>query len=503
MKRMAKLVCWLMMSSVAVAAPQTPPEVLPDGTLPFHLRDCLVRGLESNLSLISARLGPEIAAQQVRIADSEFDVGLTSSLAKSRNVSQPTDPTIPSGRETESYNIGVGQKLSFGADWSAAFFTSTDDAPGFNFYNPFKVSGVQVTLKVPLLDGRGREQTLESLTLARTNVNISRYDLHRQAQDTMQAVENSYWDLVAARSALGVAERKLKRAQDLLNLNKKKVEVGTLAPIEITVADADVAASEEGLIGAQITLADAQDALMQLLALPRTSPAWDAEIVPLDAPVFERQTFDLEQVIEQALISRPEIQQARIDLNDKELLVRNAKRRKLPNADLDMSATSSGDSLDVMNLMNEGFRESVEEIPDIVNYNYRLALNVSIPLGNKAAKADFAIAQLNRTRSEILLADQELAIRTEVRSSVRGVMSGIKRVDAAGVSVALQKKKLEAEQKKFDNGMSTSFEVLSFQNDLADAELSEIRAVLNYTKALVTLEKARGQLLESRGLVLD
>jgi outer membrane protein TolC len=126
----------------------------------------------------------------------------------------------------------------------------------------------------------------------------------------------------------------------------------------------------------------------------------------------------------------------------------------------------------------------------------------TLPIGNKAAKARHRIAELNREKGSVDVQNQEQTVRVEVRSAVREVESGVKRVAAARKNVELQEKKLEAEQKKFENGMSTSFEVLTFQNDLADAELSMIQAGLDYARSLIAFERSKGVLLESRGLTL-
>ena len=226
-------------------------------------------------------------------------------------------------------------------------------------------------------------------------------------------------------------------------------------------------------------------------------------MIPSDAPSFEPVEFDADQLLEEALVTRPEMYTAKQAIRDQELRVRNARRRLLPTADLNIRGTSSGDSFVLETFMNDDFTESVSEIPDVVNYNYRIGLSLSVPLGNKAAKAGYAIADLELQKTRFALTNQELTIRTEVRSAVRGVTSGLKSIEAAKVTVELREKSLDAERKKMDNGMSTSFQVLEVQNDLADAELSEIRAVLNYNKSLVTLEKSRGTLLTARGLKLD
>ena len=126
----------------------------------------------------------------------------------------------------------------------------------------------------------------------------------------------------------------------------------------------------------------------------------------------------------------------------------------------------------------------------------------SVPLGNKAAKANLRVAELTTQKGEIDVLKQEQTIRVEVRAAAREVDSGTKRIAAANKNVELQEKKLDAEEKKFQNGMSTSFEVLTFQRDLADAELGRINAALSYIKALVALERSKGTLLQARGLTL-
>ena len=139
---------------------------------------------------------------------------------------------------------------------------------------------------------------------------------------------------------------------------------------------------------------------------------------------------------------------------------------------------------------------------DTDSTNWNLGLVYRYPFRNRSAKANYAIAKISTEKSDIALQSVEQDIRVDVRRSVRETKSGIQRVAAARKNAELQNKKLEAEQKKYDNGMSTSFEVLTFQNDLADAELSQIRAALDYVKSLTALERSKGTLLEARGLSL-
>ncbi|TDI47901.1 MAG: hypothetical protein E2P01_06140 [Acidobacteria bacterium] len=134
--------------------------------------------------------------------------------------------------------------------------------------------------------------------------------------------------------------------------------------------------------------------------------------------------------------------------------------------------------------------------------NWSVGMTYGYTIGNRRAKATYAIARINREKSELDVRIVEQDIRVDVRVAARAVTSGAKRVAAARSSAMLQRRTLEAEQKKYENGMSTSFEVLRIQTDLSDAQLSEIRAILDYTKALADLERAKGTLLEARGLAL-
>src|SRR5262249_27719055 len=150
-----------------------------------------------------------------------------------------------------------------------------------------------------------------------------------------------------------------------------------------------------------------------------------------------------------------------------------------------------------------GLGSALEEIPKLNNYTWTVALTYAVPIRNRAAEADYANAMIGREKAELSEQNTEDIVRVDVRRAVRAVESGYERVVAARKNVELQQKKLDAEQKKFDNGMSTSFEVFTFQTDLRNSQLSLIQAVLDYNKSLADLERAKGTLLESKNLKLD
>jgi outer membrane protein TolC len=487
----------------------------------LSLAQCLRIALDNNLDLVSARKDPEVSAHNVSVEQARFDITLTAGASRFESEEEITSLSDLNERTSDGASVGIGRTLEFGADYGVTLQAARNELSGPLVGVPASYgANLELSFNVPLLRGFGRTPTTERLQLARGNLEISREELRRRAHATLEAVEGAYWDVVAARQALEVAHRKLRRAKDLLELNRKKVEVGTLAPIEITQAEAGVAANEEDVIVAGTALDNAEDELLRQLAIPQDDPMWDQALRPADKPSFAAVDIDLERAIDEALDRRPEMSSARQDVRNRQLSERSARNAVRPGLDLALSATPAGNNFetqilgpgpdgipgtfddDFETLVEGAVAESLSEIPDLENFQWSVGLNFSYPILNRAAKAGYSLAVLNREKAEIGLRNQEQAIRVEVRRAAREVQSGSKRVDAARANVVLQGKKLEAEQKKFENGMSTSFEVLTFQNDLADAELGEIRALVDYNKALAALERAKGTLLEARGLEL-
>jgi outer membrane protein TolC len=499
----------LLLLAVAPAPAAEPEEVQ------LALADVLRTALENNLDLVQARIDPEIAGHAVEAEEGAYDPVLTSNVGATQRRTEALNEFVPSTDDTV-YGAGVGvqEALKFGAQYSAVFDTSRAEGDSYLF-EPSWRSQLALNFDLPLLRGRGTENTTESLLLARGNLEISREELRRQAVEILERVEGAYWDVLAAHEAVRVAYQALTRAEDLLELNRKKVEVGTLAPIEITQAEAGVASQREGVILSEEARENAQDEIRRLLAIPPGDALWSRRLVPIDRPGLMQhpaEAVDVEAAITQALASRPELVSARQDLRNRELSERVAHNAVLPGLGLHADVTPIGNNLietipgtifTPTQYITDGLPESLEEITRFDNYTWNVGFQLDIPLGNRTAKASYRIATLDRQRAEVSLQNLEQNIRVEVRQAARAVESGRQRVEAAQANVLLQQKKLEAEQKKFENGMSTSFEVLTFQNDLSDAELSLIRAALDYVKATTALERAKGTLLETRNLRVE
>ncbi len=507
----------LASSPVRAAAPAAAENDEPADAVRLSLGDALSRSLEHNLDLEVFKKDPEIAYQDVLFQKAAFDPNFYSTLNHSEDKTEPSQAFQSSQTKTDSITAGFSPSLlDFGGRWRAELFSQrVDSNNNINFYNPQYLSGLTLGFTMPFLRGFGKEATTSALVIAKRNLKVSHDELRRQATITLRAAEDAYWNLRAAREAQRVALQTLKLSQDLYDLNKKKVEVGTLAPIEITQAEANVASNVELTIRGKEAVLNAEDNLRHILAIPKDDPMWTHTIIPTEEPVRDERAVDLDAAIATALQARPEIIEAKVALDNASLSEKASKNAAKHQLDLDASVTPSGNNLkDVVSpgpdgipgnaddFITGGLGESYNEIPKFNNYRWTLGLTYSVPLANRAAKANYAISRINREKQEITVSNTEDVIRVDVRTAVRAVESGFERITAARKNVELQQKKLDAEQKKFDNGMSTSFEVFTFQTDLRNAQLSLIQALLDYNKSLSDLERAKGTLLESKGLAL-
>ena len=504
--------------SVPAGMAQVPDEPDPNA-VQLTLAECINRALENNLALRIVKLDPAVARQFVTFQDATFDpvLGASASYGESDSTASTTlDGTpLPDSDNTSdslSADASLSQALKFGASYEVGVGYADDKSTGVNF-DPdtgFLVRSTDesealrpfLTFNLPLLKGFGTEVNTLALVQAENDVKISDETLKRNADVIMKGVLDAYWDVAASRAAVRVSKQSLKLAQDLFELNKKKVEVGTLAPIEITQAEAGVASREEGVIVAENLLRDTEDQLRRLLAVPPDDPLWDKPIIPADKPSSEPTAIDLDAAIATALAERAEVLNARLDLETSKLSARVAHKNVRHRLDLQVGVNAQfRDAPSSTTLLNvAGQPTTTADFQTDAFPNWTVGLVYAYPFGNRAAKANAAVAKINEERAQINLEIAEQDVRVDVRTAARAVESGAKRVAAAHSNTILQQKTVDAELKKFENGMSTSFEVLRIQTDLSDAQVAEIRAVLDYNKALADLERAKGTLLASKGL---
>ncbi len=507
----------------------TPPNLAPlvmerpaSGEIPLSLQTAVELALAHHLDLQGSLIDRASAQARVRQQRGAFDPVLSGFYQHSRQV-QPSPSSLQASigvDTTDYYRTGMTHKLSYGATYEV-----TMEGRRSETNNPFVVLSpsytMDFTLKYtqPLLRGFGRDANRAALAQALNSASIARLDVQMRARDVARDAIRGYWELVFAIRDLQVRRASLGLAQELLRKNKIMVEVGTLAPLEIAQAEASVAEREFRIIGAVNAVGAAEDNLRRLLGVVENSDWWSARIVPKDDPVFSAVSAGLEDSLRAAMERRSEMESATLALASARLAVAQAKDSLLPQlnleaewsanglafklGDMDPLVDSDGDG-DPTNDNDEVRPGDWDEAKDAVTTHdyegWRASLTWSQPLRNRAAEGDYLVRRLALEDARINQARTRQTVILEVRRAVRDLDSARESVASATVSRQLQEKKLDAEIKKFENGLSTNFEVLQFQTDLQTAESTELRALTDYLQAMAELGRARGTLLRDYGL---
>ena len=492
----------------------TPPYVL-------SLQDTLKAALEGNLDIVVRSFDPRRSEELVTASQAPFDPQMTGSATSSldeetfhRAIDKPptnplTDFAFPSSNKQHTYTAGFQDPLKIGGTYNidisaidAIFAGSQFDFPTFSTF-PTLSQGYQASWKVSytqsLLRNLGPKANGWLILVAKNNLGISESQFRQTVIDTLASAEKAYWDLNFALMDLKTKRSSLQLATDFMEQNRIKVRVGTLAPIEITQAEAGVADREEAVIIAESAVKTAEDALRQVMNVPRDSPIWSQSITPSDPPPLNEVVVNAEEAGATAETSRPDLEQARLNVSSKEteLVYRRNQRRWA----LDFNGFIGHGGVSGL-LSDTGYPGAINNLRSDFQTDWSASLSLGVPIGNRQAVAAFTRVEYEVSQARYDLERLTLAARIEVRSAVRQVETNLKRVRAAQVNVRLQREKLSAEQKKFENGMSTSFQVLSFQNDLASAESRENQAIVDYNKSLAELERVKGTLLRTKNMVM-
>jgi len=353
----------------------------------------------------------------------------------------------------------------------------------------------------PLLRNFKIDGTRQQLLISEKNRDIAGTQLEQSIAVTVRNVRNAYYDLMGAIASLGVQRQSLDLARQSLKDNRARVEIGTMAPLDIVQAEAEVATREEAVILAEAAIERQQDQVRVLVFNPSSPDFWTARIEPIDTVTFTATAVDIDAAVKNALGKRTDLEVARRNLEINDVNIRFFRNQTLPevNASVSYNARAIG-GLQVTrapdpdtNLPTGPILSSAQQsyfstltsafAGDFPGWNVQL--NMSYPIGGSSQEAQLARARLQQTQSQRQLASLELQIATQVREAGRNVQTNAKRVDATRASRALAEKRLEAEEKKYQAGMTSSFFVLTAQRDLNIARNAELIALVEYSKSVV------------------
>jgi outer membrane protein len=389
-----------------------------------------------------------------------------------------------------------------------------------NDFNPSTSASLGLSITQHLLQGFGPAVNSRQIHIARNNREVADLTFKLQVETTVAAVMSLYWQLVAFNESVRVAQEAVTAAQRLYEDNKRQVEVGTMAPIEVTRAEAQIAAADQQLTLARMQVLQ-QETIMKT-ALSRTGVASpsvaDAHIIPTDViriPDVEP-ISPVQDMMAMALASRPELAQSRIQIQNQELTIRGSKNGLLPTLDAVVNVSNSALAGDLTTLSAPpgtirgnnaffvgGYGSVLTQLFSRNFPNYAAGFNLTIPLRNRAANAQVINDELTLRQQQFGLQRLENQIRVDVQNALIALTQARASYQSAAQQRKLQAQTLDAEQKKLALGASTIYNVIQDQQSLTAAESNEVTAQAAYVRAKVELERATGQILTNHNISLD
>jgi outer membrane protein TolC len=503
------------MGAIAQEQPATPaarqttpvPEARDDNENPRALRltlDGAIQGtVESNLGIRLQRYDYQMTGWTARSQFGRFDV--FSFATFSTGDRKPASPGAPSISDMTA-NVGARQALSTGGSYQLSFSNNETTV-----LEPAYSSDFRFGLNQPLLRDFGVDVNRRFINIARNNLGISEGAFETALMVGVLGAEQAYYDLIYARQNYDVRRQSLDLARDQERITQIRIDVGASAPLDILEPRVAIATREEEVIAAEASIRDAEDRLRRLMNLPASE--WDRPIIPTEPIAFTPVIVDLEASVTRAFQLRPEIRQAGLGVENDEIELLYARNQVLPELDLNLNYGLAGlggsqiirDPLtnEPIGIIGGAFSDAINQVFGLDYPNWTTSFTVGVPIRNIGARAERRRAELNLERAVQDKADVEQFVAIQVRQAARDIETGSRQIAASSAARDAAEQNLEAERRRFENGMSTNFDVLRVQQALSDARSREIQALVAYKKAVATYHRAVGDLLQVRGIAVN
>lgn len=485
------------LATIISDVPTTPTALHPGAAIPLTLGDVLQTTLANNLSVRLEEINRQNARDEIDAEQGIYDLLIRSEAGYNRAAfaSRNRAGGVRTRTEGRSENMfaaaGASQLLPTGGVVSLDYLNEDNESKSRGSAGSSKSESdpQSLTLGVaqPLLRDAGPDVTNAGIRIARNNSKISYESFRAEVMRQLGLALRFYWDLVFAVNNLDVQKVSLAQAQELLRTNQVKYETGWSPITDVLQAQAQVAARAEQIIVAQKEIQDIMDALKRRMNLPEEIQQWQLQLIPLQKPTFFEVDYNELESLQLAIQKRPEALQADLALANNLIDETVAKNQKLPVLDArgDVGYIDPGSGAD----------------SDVDNYS--AGLFFEYPLQNRAARARHRQAVANVEGGELNIEETQQAIFQQVRLTLRAIKAARERIDVTRAAIDYETQKLQSERERFDVGISTSFQVLEFQEDFAIAQVNYLQAVVDYNKALIDFEEARGTLLDTLGVEIE
>jgi outer membrane protein TolC len=493
----------LILAVVAIATAtearaQTPADVR------LTLDDAVQRAVEHNPDLAIVRLDVDVEVTRVGQSRTAYTPVFSTALGRSSVTAAPTNFLLGnSGVFSHDLfsSTGVTQRVPWGnGTWSLSFDAArTTSNSLLNTFDPSVQSAFQVAFSQPLVKDRTIDQAKQQYIIAKRNQASSELRFRESVVQTVAAVKQAYWTLKALRANVTVQERSLELAEQLAKENSARVRLGQSPPLDLVQVETEVAARRENLIRARAAADDGEDRLRRLIMDPADATFWQRHIDTVDEPAGRLPPADIETAVARAMNERYDIGRARNTVENAATNVAFYANQKLPDVRFETSYRGSGLGGSqllrtgtfpgtIVGAVDSGFGGALGQAFGTDYPAWSVGVTVSYPLGRSFEEVSKAQAEVERRQAVARVASLQLDVAQSIRQAGRQVQSTAEREDAARAGSTLAEQRLEAEQRRYDVGLSTSFLVTQAQRDLLQAQVNLLQAMLDYQSSLVSFE---------------
>ena len=517
-------------------------QLIHEGKLELTLQDAVELALENSMDIAVSRYNPWFADTDILATESgsqpfgitgaeirqsfanvpllNFDPLITSQISYDDRITPVNNPFISGtgtaqaqaaslASHTATYSNSVTDGFSTGTTATLAWNnTRSSSGSTFSFFNPDVSSALVVTLQQQLLNGFGRFINRRNIMIAKNNRKLADYVFEAQAITTVTGTITAYWELVYARANVEVQQQAVATSQRLYGDNKKQLEIGTMAPLDVTRAEAQLATDQQNLIIAQTTKLQDEQILKNAISKdPLAANLINVEILPTDKPTPPEATeaASFEESIKEAFQKRPELLEQQINITNAGIDARATGIALRPTATLFAQYTSQGlagvSSIPSTTggpptITEQGFTTAQSQVFQNTFPDYLVGVSLQIPIRNRAAQANNQHSILALRQIEAQMQQLKNAAVVDVRNTFIALEQGRVQVATASEARKLQQQTFDAEQKKYQLGASTVYQVILTQRDLVTAQGAELRALANLLEAKAAYERAVGRTLE-------
>jgi outer membrane protein TolC len=474
----------------------------------LSLKEAIYYTLKNNLDLQVQMTDAEYARKTLRINKAIFipNLQLNGVTSETNNPSEGVlsgTLDVVTGK-TKSMEFSLTQRLPLGGNINIDIYNQKFESNNIlTNPNPSLYAQAQFTLSQPLLRNFGLTPTKQAIYIAANNLHIARHQLKENILTLIYNVEEAYWNLVYAHQNLETTKMALQRSQDLLKQNEIRVRVGSAAPIEILTAKADVALNESQLIVAEQTIQTAEERLKRILNISKENYT----VFPTEKPEINKIDVDFDGFLSEGLANRPDVERARLNLENSKIGVKFARNQALPELGLSASYYTTGrggttfeylknpldpdfdPTIDIVETSKRTMGDAMHDVFKRLYKNFRVQLSLTMPLSFSLEKAQLAQAKINLERARLNLKNVENTVYSEVKEAIKAVQANAKLVEAYKIAVELQAERLKAEEKKLSVGLSTNFVVLDYQRQYANAQTQALRSVIDYNLTLARINR--------------